>query len=1235
HPVAIAKSDNPLGLYIPVKGSNQNVTTGGVRTYFNMEGNGNVGFDAGYVKKILNNPTANDEVTTYFEGTERVAGVIGASAATEKEYISVMLNAPSHGSVEGASIYGESYEKGVSGAVITIKATGDSPYYFRRWTIESTNPDNNITSAASPFTFAFTENITITAEFTEAKRISIQPDDYEMDYGQPVPTDSDWTYKMKIDDEVIENSEIKAAIDDKIYRISTTMPEDYPGTYDINVTVKDVNTYYENFTVGGVDYFLGDLLSGKFTINRLDALSEAPTAKVLTYNAQEQELINAGLLMEGNTQSEILYSIGDEYSPGLFSTNIPTATASGTYYVYYKLEETDIYKAVEPTKIEVTITPKNLIFSGITAKDKTYDGTDSIEFDYSNLQMTGIIENEDVTVVADGTFNDVNAGANKSASVNYYLEGENASNYTISSGSGELIATINKAPLTITADNKAVTYGDAAPAYSVTITGYVNNEDGSVLGGSISYTCTYAQFSSVGDYTITPSGYTAENYAITFTPGTLTVSAKAITISINVKESTYGDAQVTLTADESEILHGDTGVYTLSCEVAPTTAVGSYNIVGADTSDNYTITFTNGTNAYTVNQAALTITADNKAVTYGDAIPAYSVSFVGLKNNETNAVLGGSVAYACTYAQYSSVGDYTITPSGFTSSNYAITFTPGTLTVAAKEITIAIESKESTYGDAQVTLTADESAILNGDTGVYSLACEVAPTTNVGTYDIVGTDTSDDYIITFTNSTNAYTVNKAALTVTADNKAVTYGDAVPAYSVTITGYVNNETVLVLGGSVSYTCTYAQFSPVGDYTITPSGYTSLNYAITFTPGAVTVETKDIEVTIDNKTSVYGEALLSLTSTADENALVGEDKLSEVYSLSKEDGNTAGEYAINAVLLNTNYNLVAQAGKYTITKATPTYIVPTGIEVVANSKLSDIVLPTGFAWKAADTSVGSEAGEKVFKATFTPVDTANYVVVEDIDVTIAIVEKWAIDDTEIEDVEVVINGKEVDKNIALKVEVKSDVKSKEIKIDYPKAKSFLKSSESFAKVYNVKLIRTINGVEEEIQPSDIAEGTTIKVRMALPEDCETFRILHIHSADDIEEITEYTVIGQEVEFEISRLSEFAIVTKGGEGFCVGWIVFIFAMLELLYLCFYITVKYYKTDKLKMFLDKLDLLGFIGLCASAAIFVFAMITLCVHVCTISMIAFGIAFAVCVTFVVFYLISKGIIQLKSKKQQ
>ena len=100
---------------------------------------------------------------------------------------------------------------------------------------------------------------------------------------------------------------------------------------------------------------------------------------------------------------------------------------------------------------------------------------------------------------------------------------------------------IKKAKLTCTADAKTIGYGDPAPTYTATFTGFVGTDtQATVIKGSLTYTCSYTQTSAAGEYDITPSGATADNYEIEFKKGKLTVGTGTVAKpSLSVTEVTY------------------------------------------------------------------------------------------------------------------------------------------------------------------------------------------------------------------------------------------------------------------------------------------------------------------------------------------------------------------------------------------------------------------------------------------------------------------------------------------------------------------------------------------------------------------------------------------------------------------------------------------------------------------------------------------------------------------------
>ena len=110
--------------------------------------------------------------------------------------------------------------------------------------------------------------------------------------------------------------------------------------------------------------------------------------------------------------------------------------------------------------------------------------------------------------------------------------------------SASYILFINKATLTVTANNHAITYGQDPTNNGWTASGFKYDDTQSVVTGTAAYTYTYEQYGNVGSYAINVSGLAAKNYDITFAPGILTVS-KATDYNITLGNLTQRDNDVT------------------------------------------------------------------------------------------------------------------------------------------------------------------------------------------------------------------------------------------------------------------------------------------------------------------------------------------------------------------------------------------------------------------------------------------------------------------------------------------------------------------------------------------------------------------------------------------------------------------------------------------------------------------------------------------------------------------
>ena len=156
-----------------------------------------------------------------------------------------------------------------------------------------------------------------------------------------------------------------------------------------------------------------------------------------------------------------------------------------------------------------------------------------------------------------------------------------------------------------------------------------------------------------------------------------TYTGQALTPTVTVKD---GETALVLNTDYTVAYSNNTN----AALATATTNAPTVTITAVSTSEKYA---GETTKKFTITKKALTVKADNKEVTFGDDAPTYTESYDGFVNNETKAVLSGTLSLTCDYVKnQTGAGNYDITPSGLTSSNYDITFTKGTLTVGKKAL---------------------------------------------------------------------------------------------------------------------------------------------------------------------------------------------------------------------------------------------------------------------------------------------------------------------------------------------------------------------------------------------------------------------------------------------------------------------------------------------------------------------------------------------------------------------
>jgi len=439
------------------------------------------------------------------------------------------------------------------------------------------------------------------------------------------------------------------------------------------------------------------------------------------------------------------------------------------------------------------------------------------------------------------------------------------------SASEPLTQTVQQAILLVTAGDASKVYGDANPVFTVNYDGFVLGQDASELGGVLGFDTPATDASHVGMYTISLSGLTSSDYAITYVDGSLSVTQASLTITADNQTKVYGAAMPAFTVSYNGLVNGDSAASlatqpTLSTTATDASHVGSYAITASGAVDaDYAITYADG--SLSITQASLTITADNQTKVYGAALPALTVSYSGLVNGDTAASLATQPTLSTTATAASHVGSYPITVSGAVDADYAIAYVNGSLSVTQASLTITANNQTKVYGAVLPSFTASYSGLVNGDTAASLTTQPTVSTTataasHVGSYPITASGAVDaDYAIAYVDG--SLSVTQASMTITADNQTKVYGAVLPSFTASYSGLVNGDTAASLATQPTLSTTATAASHVGSYSITASGAVDADYAITYVNGSLSVTQASLTITANNQTKVYGAALPSLT------------------------------------------------------------------------------------------------------------------------------------------------------------------------------------------------------------------------------------------------------------------------------------------------------------------------------------------------------------------------------------
>lgn len=509
----------------------------------------------------------------------------------------------------------------------------------------------------------------------------------------------------------------------------------------------------------------------------------------------------------------------------------------------------------------------------------------------------------------------------------------------------KLTLKITKRDITIAIDNKEHIYGDEFKELTSQITtGEMVEADQIAL-----YLVIIDQSNNVGEYVIsTNSDYESNtNYLITVINGTYTITAAPLKIKVKDYLIPLGAELPVIECEFTGFKYKDTeldltGTAVFTGIPENTNIVGTYRIsVSGLSNENYKITFEEGN--LTINESSVRIEVSEEQLS--KVYNAQPITIIAKFYNNEEEVKELNVEYIYTQNEVEvdpiNVGEYTVTIK-FTHATLGSGSQTFVLKITKASITIEIEEKGSAYGDDLVELkySLTGNIYLEDNETIkeaITLKTEAEKGSNVGSYRIFA-EVSELQNYSYEIVEAKYQIFQKELKIKFDDVQVTYREEYVS-ELTYKVYFNDTELIDFDSSVldltitlnpNYNISTGEYL---EYVNVENG--NSNYSLII-ESKVIVKPRAITITVEDKTSVYGEELVELTYTIT-NGIAEEGDELNVEMILEQEAINVGVYNIAATASNGNYDITIISGKYTITKAIVKVIIN---DATMNAGSSDI-------------------------------------------------------------------------------------------------------------------------------------------------------------------------------------------------------------------------------------------------------------------------------------------------------